>query len=140
MKILLAVDGSVYSKRMLAYIAAHEELLGPEREYTVITVVNPLPARMAAALDRTTIDSYYADEADKVLKPVLAFAAQQGWTTNALKPVGRPADLIAEAARGGKVDLVVMGSHGHSSVGGLLLGSVTQRVLALCPVPVLIVR
>jgi len=33
-----------------------------------------------------------------------------------------------------------MGSHGHSALGALLLGSVTSQVLAQCRVPVLIVR
>jgi nucleotide-binding universal stress UspA family protein len=33
-----------------------------------------------------------------------------------------------------------MGSHGHSPMGSLLLGSVTQRVLAQCEAPVLVVR
>lgn len=33
-----------------------------------------------------------------------------------------------------------MGSHGHSAVRGLLLGSVTQAVLASCTTPLLVVR
>ena len=39
MKILLAVDGSKYTKRMLAYVAAHDEWLGPGHEYTVFNGV-----------------------------------------------------------------------------------------------------
>ena len=35
MKILAAVDGSPYSKRMLAYLAAHDEWLGAHHEYTL---------------------------------------------------------------------------------------------------------
>jgi hypothetical protein len=41
MKILLPVDGSDHTKRMLAYIAAHDELLGAAHEYTLVTVVVP---------------------------------------------------------------------------------------------------
>ena len=45
MKILLAVDGSPYTKKMLAYLAAHDELLGngARHAYTVITVQAALP-------------------------------------------------------------------------------------------------
>ena len=43
MKVLLAVDGSVYTKRMLAHLAAHEELLGRGHEYTAFTAVPPVP-------------------------------------------------------------------------------------------------
>ena len=43
MKIRLPVDGSAYTKRMLGYIAAHDELLGPGHEYTLFTVVMRVP-------------------------------------------------------------------------------------------------
>jgi nucleotide-binding universal stress UspA family protein len=48
--------------------------------------------------------------------------------------------VIAKAANEAKVDLVVMGSHGHSALGSLVMGSVTSRVMANCTAPVLIVR
>ena len=35
MKILVAVDGSPFTKRMLAYLAAHDEWLGAHHQYTV---------------------------------------------------------------------------------------------------------
>ena len=41
MNILLAVDGSAYTKKMLAYLATHEELLGGTHTYTVLTVQAP---------------------------------------------------------------------------------------------------
>jgi nucleotide-binding universal stress UspA family protein len=51
----------------------------------------------------------------------------------------RPAHLIAEAARDVNADLIVVGTRGHTPVGGLLLGSVTQRLLHIAPCPVLAV-
>jgi nucleotide-binding universal stress UspA family protein len=33
-----------------------------------------------------------------------------------------------------------MGSHGHGAIGALLMGSVAQRVIAKCSVPVLLIR
>jgi len=36
MKILLPIDGSDYTKRMLSYIAAHDELLGSGHEYNPV--------------------------------------------------------------------------------------------------------
>ena len=71
MKILVAVDGSPFTKRMLGYIAAHDEWLGPRHAYTVLTVVPPVPPRAASVLAKDVLDSYYSDEADKVFKPMV---------------------------------------------------------------------
>ncbi len=45
MKILLAVDGSDYTRRMLGYLATHQETLGCGHDYTVLHAVLPLPHR-----------------------------------------------------------------------------------------------
>lgn len=52
---------------------------------------------------------------------------------------GRPAHMIANYAEENPIDLIVMGSHGRSSVRRLMLGSITERVARLVPVPVLVV-
>jgi nucleotide-binding universal stress UspA family protein len=50
-----------------------------------------------------------------------------------------PADLIADVAKEADVDLIVVGTRGHGRVAGMLLGSVTQRLLHVAPCPVLAV-
>lgn len=47
---------------------------------------------------------------------------------------------IVEAAQSCGADLIVMGSHGRSGLAKLVLGSVATQVLALSPVPVLIIK
>src|SRR5919201_6673251 len=47
------------------------------------------------------------------------------------------AHVIAEAARSFGADVIVVGTRGHTAIGGLLLGSVTQRLLHIAPCPVL---
>ncbi|MEG0946729.1 MAG: universal stress protein, partial [Comamonas sp.] len=39
-----------------------------------------------------------------------------------------------------KFDLIIMGTHGHGSLGKLVMGSVSTKVLANCSVPVMLVR
>lgn len=140
MKILVAVDGSPYTKRMLAYLAAHDEWLGAHHRYTVLTVVGALPPRATRVLDRQIVQSHYADEAEKVLKPIRVFFSKQGLTAEYVSKVGPAGDNVAQMARSGKFDLVMMGSHGHGAIAGMVLGSVTSRVLASCEAPLLIVR
>ena len=45
MKILLAVDGSKYTKKMLAYLTVHAELFSAVSDFTVFTAQAPLPPR-----------------------------------------------------------------------------------------------
>jgi len=139
MKVLLAVDGSDYTKRMLAYLAAQSELLGPAHAYTAVTVVTPIPPHAARHIDRNTLADYYRDEANKVLDPVKEVASRRGWTLETLYKQGHAADEIAVLAQSGGFDLIVMGTHGHSSLGNLVLGSVATGVLARAKAPVLLV-
>lgn len=140
MNILLAVDGSPYTEKMLDYLASHDEMLGPEHHYTAITVQTALPPRARGALSKETIESYYAEEAEAVMAPVREYLQRKGVQVQTIAKVGLVADTIAATAESGSFDLIVMGTHGHGSLGQLVMGSVSTKVLAKCSVPVLLVR
>ncbi|MDL5030275.1 universal stress protein [Pelomonas sp. APW6] len=140
MKILVAVDGSSYTKRMLAYLVAHDEWLGNAHQYTILHAVPAVPPRAAAVLDKAVLKSYYDDEAEKVLKTVRTFFEKQKVRAEFVSKVGPAADVVAAAANKGKFDLLLMGSHGHGTLGNLVLGSVATKVMSQTDVPVLLVR
>jgi nucleotide-binding universal stress UspA family protein len=140
MKILLAVDGSAFTKRMLAYLAAHDEWLGDRHQYTVINTVTPVPARAAAVIDRDTLKGYYTDTSEAVFKPIRAFFKKQGIAAEFVGKVGHAPEVIAKSADAGNYDLLVMGSHGHGTLGNLVMGSVATKVLSACKTPVLLIR
>ena len=140
MKILLAVDGSAYTKKMLAYLTTHLEVFSAKNEFTIFTVQMPLPPRAKAAVGAEVANSYYAEEAEKVTAPVVKFLKRQGIEPKLVHKVGGPGEQIAKQANAGDYDLVMMGSHGHSALGNLVMGSVTTQVLAHCGVPVLLIR
>lgn len=140
MKIFLAVDGSTYTKRMLSYIAAHEELVGQDHEFFALHVTPAIPSYAARFLTHDVLQSYYADEGEKVLRPVREFAQMQGWRLRERHVVGHPGDTLTEIVETEKPDLVVMGSHGHGALASAVLGSVAARLLACTKVPVLLIR
>jgi nucleotide-binding universal stress UspA family protein len=54
--------------------------------------------------------------------------------------VGDAAEEILANAKASEADLIVMGNRGHGRLAGLLLGSVTQKVIGLAPCAVLVVH
>ena len=140
MKILVAVDGSSYTKRMLAYVAAHDEWLGAHHEYTLLHAVQAVPSRAAAVLDRSTLKSHYDEGAERVFKPIRTFFGKQGLNARFVSKVGSAAEVICDAAKKGDYDLLMLGSHGHGTLSNLVLGSVATKVLANCSTPALLIR
>ena len=140
MKILCAVDGSAYTKRMLAYLAAHEEWLGSAHDYTLIHAVPAVPPRAAAVIEKETLRAYYEEGAEKVFKPIRTFFARHKIDARYITKVGPAAETILQAAKAGDFDLLMLGSHGQGSLTNLVMGSVTTKVLAGCGTPALIIR
>ena len=140
MKILAAVDGSPYTKRMLAYLAAHDEWLGPQHEYTLLHAVPAVPPRAASVLEKETLKAYYDDMAEKVFKPIRTFFARQGLKASFVTRIGPAGEIVSEAAKKGRYDLLILGSHGHGTLTNLVMGSVATKVLASCDTPALLIR
>ncbi len=140
MKILLAVDGSDYTRRMLAYLTTHEDWLGTRHRYTVFYAVLQVPHRAAAFAGPETVRGYYEDDVRVVMEPIRAVLSEKGIDATFVHKVGHPAEEIAAYAEEGNFDLLVMGSHGVGALKNLVLGSVATKVLARCTVPVLLVR
>jgi nucleotide-binding universal stress UspA family protein len=140
MKILAAVDGSSYTKRMLAYVAAHDEWLGAQHEYTLLHAVPGVPPSAASVLDKAVLKAYYDETAEKVFKPLRTFFAKQGIKAQFVAKVGPPGQVISEAAKKGGYDLVMLGSHGQGTLSNLVMGSVATKVLANCTTPALLIR
>lgn len=79
-------------------------------------------------------------EAEKNLEQKAARIREQGVETEVLVVEGYPATAIEEAAQTKDVDLIVIGTHGHTGLKHLLLGSVAERVVQKAPCPVLTVK
>jgi nucleotide-binding universal stress UspA family protein len=139
MKVLVAVDGSAYTDRVIEYLERHDWLSGAH-DLTFLTVVLALPHRAAAFNGNAMTQRYYEDDAEQVLRPLRLRLDKLGVRASLLHEIGNPAEWIARHATQGQFDLIVMGSHGHGTFVNLVLGSVANKVLAACKTPVLIIR
>lgn len=140
MKILLPVDGSDYSRSAIDFVASRSTLIGTEPDVQVMNVQLMVPVRAARAVGKAALAEYYTEESDKVLKPALRRLARAGLHATPRALIGSAGAEIAAAATAGKVDLIIMGSHGRSAFKGLLMGSVTSAVLARSRSPMLVLR
>ena len=127
MRVLLATDGSRHGERAAEAAGQVAEIFG--LPVTVLSVLRPAfdQVRRAEALL----------EVDRVRKAL----AHEGIDTNSAVIEGaEPADIIINYAREHGADLIVMGSHGRTGLGRLLMGSVTERVVGQAGCPVLVVK
>jgi nucleotide-binding universal stress UspA family protein len=81
-----------------------------------------------------------AREAQRQLDRVMQDEVPEPLRGQALLREGIAAPTIVQQVTLGSYDLVVMGTHGHTGMQRVILGSAAERVLRLSPVPVLVVR
>ncbi len=140
MKILLAADGSKYTRKAVNYLIRHLDMFGTKVSIHLLNVHPPLPGRAARALSRATVSRYYRDEAKRALAVAGRFLKMRRIPYEEVYLVGDPGLSIANYAKKGRFSLVIMGSRGQGTFMNLVLGSVATKVLSNCSVPTLIVR
>jgi nucleotide-binding universal stress UspA family protein len=140
MKILIPVDGSKFSKAAVDFVASRATLIGTDPSIELLNVQTAVPPRAASVVGKQTIDAYHQDESARALKPAVNALRKAGLPALSGYVVGHPAQQIARSAEKDDVDLIVMGSHGHGALMQLIVGSVTNALLAHTRKPVLLVR
>lgn len=145
MKILLAVDGSAFTIKAVTYLAAHLEWFRGEPELHLLHVRQPIPAGLAVEQARRilgddAVTDYYKDESEAALAPAEEILRTEGIPYHSHYKVGDIAKEINAFAVEKKIDMIVMGSHGHGAIANMVLGSIATKVLAAATLPVLIVR
>jgi len=139
MKILLAADGSKFTKKALAFLVTQEELTAGG-EIVVLNVQPPVPPRVKTMLGSAAVTGWHRDEAQRVLEPIERFLTRHGLTFKTRWVAGHASDEIVDAAKASKAAMIVMGTHGHGVVGRVFMGSVAQKVVTSATIPVLLVK
>jgi nucleotide-binding universal stress UspA family protein len=145
-RIVVATDGSEGATRAIDAAAELASKLGAQ---LWLIAVAPSPTVLADELAPYARAEGIANDLPQLLasiEPAFLEPARQraavhgvvGLTTQTL--AGDPAPSIIEFAREHAADLIVVGSRGRGRLGGLLLGSVSQKLATYAPCSVLVVR
>ena len=146
MKILLATDGSVYSKAAVNSVAER-----PWPEGSEVQIISAMEISYAPATENWVLPEGYYSELERVAREQAAAAVQDAAerigsgkssgleiTTKIISGSAREV-ILDEAERWG-ADLIVLGSHGYSGWQRFLLGSVSHAVAMRAHCSVEIVR
>jgi nucleotide-binding universal stress UspA family protein len=143
--VLLPTDGSpVARKAIKAGVALAKELGAKVTAYYAMEAVQPYIYSEGFVINTTMLrdfDKRARDQGMKYLAQVEKAARAAGVPCRTLltKPATAYQGIVA-AAKKQRCDLILMASHGRGELATLLLGSVTQKVLAHSKVPVLVYR
>lgn len=141
MKILFPTDGSDHSIAALRHLLPRLAWFRESPQLALLNVHPHLPyARAVAWAGKEAAQRYYDDECTAALAPGSAILDAAGIPFARVERIGEPAVEIGRYAAEWHADLIAMGRHGHSAVTALLMGSVTQKVLATASVPVLLLH
>lgn len=137
--ILVAVDGSPHSLKGVREAAVLAKALSARLE--LVNVLPPIllsPSVYAEAIAK--VEEGNRQVASELLEHAKKVALELGVEADTVMVTGAPAEALADLATADRVWGVVIGAKGHGAVARVLLGSITDRLVHICPKPVLVVR
>ena len=135
-RIVLGLDGSDESTNALEFT---KKLATSEDAHVEIVHVHEYMIAGRAGMQPVRVDE---DELEAVVRRQAEALKSDGvdaHLTIVSTSAGGPAHVLADHARAGNADVIVVGTRGRTTLAGLLLGSVTQRLMHVSPCPVLAV-
>jgi len=136
-KILIPLDGSLFAEAALPKAV---ELIRTNSRATLI-LLRAAEAATCPGVDPTDAQVTVVHEAEEYLETVTARLREHGiFKVKTSVWYGAPARAILEAARMTNPDLIMMGTHGRSGIGRLIVGSVAESVLRGTRTPLFLIR
>jgi nucleotide-binding universal stress UspA family protein len=140
-KILVPIDGSDNSLRALRYLIDHRDEFGKAVDLHILNAQPPVASgAVKMFIDDEQLRQYYQDEATQALRAARQLLDEAGVAYRHHIVVGDVATTITRFAGENRCAQIVMGTRGLGAVSGVIMGSVTTKVVQLAEVPVLLVK
>ena len=138
MKILLATDGSEYSKGAAKFLTCLK--LNPQDEITIFHAVYWIPFLYDTEFYIETLKEIKQEIAPKIVDSIMDILKPINAKISTAIVEGSPAQCITDAVKASDVDMVAMGARGIKGIESLFVGSVTKAVAIKSSKPVLVIK
>lgn len=139
LRILVPTDDSPSAQRALRHVltlAEHGLLV----EVHLLNVQPSIRGMAASMVPRVDVEQYHREEAMKILDGFAQLVTDAGLTPHLHVGVGEPGENILHFASQLGCAQIVMGTHGFSNLGALVMGSVARHVVRETDLPVTLLR
>lgn len=140
MRVLIPIDGSAGSLAALDRLLEKAAWFSTPLEVHLLNVQRPLPQDIGRFIGSEDLHQLHHDRGMECLGPARERLTNKGVAGNCHVVIGDAAETIVHFARQQQCELIAIGTRGLGSLPGLLLGSVTTRVLHLADMPVLALK
>jgi nucleotide-binding universal stress UspA family protein len=140
-RIVVGVDGSDSSRKALRW--AYDEAAHHAASITAVSCWHPPAMPMTPPYGSLAPEGYASQPREDALDLLERFVSdldvrEPAVDVSTAVEEGNPAEVLIERSK--DADLVVVGSRGHGGFKGMLLGSVSQHLVAHAECPVVVVR
>jgi nucleotide-binding universal stress UspA family protein len=139
-RLLLPVDGSARSLASVRHAIALSATQRGPAHIVLFNVQRPVRGNIGRFIGEADLRRYHEDAGRKALTRATRLLVEAGIPHESHVVVGDVAGAILDAAKRHDCQAIVLANRGHGSVAGMLLGSVSMRLLHQSKVPVILVR
>ena len=139
-RIFVPIDGSGCAGRALAHALDMAKRAGGSIHVAHAHEEPVLYGEIAVYVPREKMQKLQRERSEAVLAGAESILKSAGVPYEKEILVGPVAQVLAERARELGCDAIVMGSHGLTALGGMLMGSIATKVVHLSKIPVTLVK
>ncbi len=133
-KILVTTDSSSYSEGAVEYAINLAKFSGSELVVLHVAAIDP-----SIGMVWDTVKEIVLTRQGANLDEITKEAKERGVNARAVLESGIPSEKIIQVSEREGADAIIMGSHGHSGLGKIIVGSVTERVIGGTDIPVIVI-